>query len=74
MTETLLFLAAEVAADIVECPLKVEVSIPEPFKVHFVHLDKAENVTGICDESIDRNKGFALLPEIPGRNSLVKPS
>ena len=44
MTETLLFLATEVAADLVECPLKVEVSIPEPFKIHSIHLDKVEDV------------------------------
>ena len=40
MTETLLFLAAEVAADLVECPLKVEVSLQESFKIHFIHLEK----------------------------------
>ena len=65
MTETLLFLAAEVATDLVECPFKVEVSIPESFKRHFIHLDKVEDVTGLCGESIDRNKGFGLLSEIP---------
>ena len=74
MTETLLFLAAEVAANLVECPLKVEVSKPESFKIHLIHLDKDENVTDLCGESIDRNKGFGLLPDISGRNSLVKPS
>ena len=74
MTETLLFLAAEVVPDLVECPLKVEVSILESFKIHFIHLDKVEDVTGLCGESMDRNKGFGLLSEIPGRNSLVKPS
>ena len=47
MTETLLFLAAEVAADLVECPLKEEVSIPEFFKIYFIHLDKVEDVTGL---------------------------
>ena len=61
MTETLLFLAAEVATDLVECLLKVEVCIPESFKRHFIHLDKAEDVTGLCGESIDRNKGFGLV-------------
>ena len=74
MTETLLFLAAEVAADLVECPLKVKVSISESFKIHFIHLDKVEDVTGLCGESIDRNKGSGLLSEILGRHSLVKPS
>ena len=74
MTETLLFLAAEVAADLVECPLKVEVSMLESFKIHLIHLDKVEDVIGLCGESIDRNKGFVLLPDISGRNSLVKPS
>ena len=74
MTETLLFLAAEVAADLVECPLKVEVSMPESFKIHLIHLDKVEDVIGLCGEIFDRNKGFGLLPDISGRNSLVKPS
>ena len=74
MTETLLFLAAEVAADLVECPLKAEVSKPESFKIHLIHLDKVEDVTGLCGESIDRNKGFGTLPDISGRNSLVKRS
>ena len=74
MTETLLFFAAEVAADLEECPLKVEVSIPESFKIHFIHLDKVEDVTGLCGESIDRNEEFGSLSEIPGRNSSVKPS
>ena len=74
MTEALLFLAAEIAADLVDCPLKVEVSIPESFKIHFVHLDKAEDVTGLCGVSIYRNNGFCSLSEIPGQNSLVKPS
>ena len=74
MTETLLFLVAEEAADLVECPLKVEVSMPESFKIHLIHLDKVEDVIGLCGESIDRNKGFGLLPVISGRNSLVKPS
>ena len=31
MIETLSFLATEVAAALVECPLKAEVSIPESF-------------------------------------------
>ena len=66
MTETLLFLAAEVATDLVKRPLKVEVSIPDSFKMHFVHLDKVADVTGLCGQSIDRNKGFGLLSEIPG--------
>ena len=74
MTETLLFLAAEVAADLVECPLKVEVSMPESFKIHLIHLDKVEDVIGLCGESIDRNNGFGLLLVSSGRNSLVKPS
>ena len=74
MTKTLLFLAAEVAADLVECPLKVEVSMPESFKIHLIHLDKVEDVIGLCGESIHRNKGIGLLPDISGRNSLVKPS
>ena len=66
MTETR-FLAAEVAADLVERPLKVEVSIPESFKIHFIHLDKVEDVTSLCGESIDRNKGFGFI-----RNSWTK--
>ena len=43
MTETLLFLAAEVAADLVECPMKVEVSVSESFKIDFIHLDTVED-------------------------------
>ena len=66
MTETLLFLAAEVAADLVECPLNLEVSMPESFKIHLIYLDKVEDVIGLCGESIDRNKGFGLLPDISG--------
>ena len=73
MTEMLLFFAAEVATNLAECPLKVEVFIPESFKIHFIHLDKVEDVTGLCGESIDRNKGFGLLSEIPGRNSFIRP-
>ena len=60
-TETLLFLAPEVAADLVECPLKVEVSISESFKIHFIHLDKVKDVTCLCGESKDRSKGFGLV-------------
>ena len=74
MTETILFLAAEVAADLVEFPLKVEVSIPDSFKIHFIHLDKVEDVNGLCCDSTDRNKRFGLFSESPERNSLVKPS
>ena len=46
-TETLLFLAAEVAANLVQCPLKVEVSIPESLKIHFIYLYKIQDVTGL---------------------------
>ena len=35
-------------------------------------VDKVEDVTCLCGESIDRNKLFGLLSESPGRNSLVK--
>ena len=65
MIGKLLFLAAEVAADLVECPLKAEVSIPEPSSIRFIHLDKDDDVTGfICGESIHRDKRFGLLSEI----------
>ena len=43
-----------------ECPLKVEVSIPGSFKKHFIYLNKVEGVTGLCGENIGRNKGFWL--------------
>ena len=66
MTETLLYFVAEAAADLVECLLKVEISIPESFKIHFICPDKVEDVTGLCGESIDRNRGFGLLSQISG--------
>ena len=73
MIETL-FLCCRSSGLSSERPLKVDVSIPESFKKHFIHLDKVEDVTGLCRGSIDRNKGFGLLSEIFGWNSLVKPS
>ena len=36
------------------------------FKIHLIHLDNIEDVIGLCGESIDRNKGFGLLPVISG--------
>ena len=62
--EALLFLAAEVNADLVECPLKVEVSVPEFFKIPFIHLYKVDDVTGLCGKSIDR---IYLPPPITAR-------
>ena len=72
MTATLLFLAAEVAADLVECPLKVEVSMPESFKIHLIHLDKVEDVIGLLARVLIEIKELAccqtFLDETPWSN------
>ena len=59
-TDTPWVFADDVEADLVECALKMPVSMPAKARVCFIHLPIVAGETGLCGFTIDTRRGSGL--------------